>query len=143
MAIGAIDGWSSKFAALIREARDSLLAEADTRGNAIQKEYALLTRAWPVDSAIGGTIAITEEGNVVCVDHDTDKVEMVYDRNVIKLALICASEKIADFRQLLPAKPAKFYSCAMCEGQGFVGTVENPKTLRCGRCLGLGWNVRP
>jgi hypothetical protein len=143
MATAVIDGWGSKFAVLICEARQSLLAEADTPGNAVRKKYALLTGAWPVDSSIGGTIAITEEGCVVCVDHDTDAVEMVYDRNVIKLALICASEKIADFRQLLPAKPAKFYSCPECEGQGFVGTSANPRTLRCGRCLGLGWNARP
>jgi hypothetical protein len=56
----SIDGWNAQFADLVRrEIKKAKEAPSP------QREFAEISNAWPVDSAIGGTVAITDAGTVL------------------------------------------------------------------------------
>ena len=89
--------------------------------------------ALAVYADIGGSLALTPEGEVVHYDFENGATS-VPDENMQKFARVRAAQRFPELRDLAPEKPDNATSCPMCSGRG-----EILHSMFCGRCLGTGW----
>jgi hypothetical protein len=95
--------------------------------------------ALPVYSDVGGSLFLSPTGEVLTLSHTngSDTLNPEKDPKWRLMAAVAASEKYPELRSLLPLRRSSAADCAGCGGSGRVAINK----LRCGECLGLGWNL--
>lgn len=90
-------------------------------------------KALPVYSDFGGTLLISESGEVLERDDESGVTSPVKDRVWFLIALVSAARRFPELSFLQPQRPIAALECTSCSGSGFQMGVL------CGRCGGTGW----
>lgn len=126
--------WSSAHEQLVVQLVQKLVGSSDTP--APYRDAARRTAALPVHCDMGGCLAITERGEVIEYDAETNTVKPVAEEKWRMLALAKAAKRYDGLRGLTPERPSHANTCSACEGSG-----EVLDGLDCGECSGLGWLI--
>lgn len=96
-------------------------------------EVAHVTAALPVLLGIGGALSLTPEGKVLSYDYEA-RTTTAADERATKRALLHASRRFPDLKNLAPKRPSSSEACDACNGSGILISRSE-----CGKCAGLGW----
>jgi hypothetical protein len=89
----------------------------------------------PIYGDLGGTIAVTDSGELVLYNWESQTVAPVEEDLWVDVARASLVRHYPEFIDLLPERPMHSTVCSNCGGSGWMMQGR----LFCRRCRGLGW----
>ena len=109
-----------------------------------ERRMFLAEGALPIGWGLWCVVLLSPDGEVLSTDPDTNETLRSDDLNELACALVWASVRYPEFRELIPERPSDAPDCVICGGTGIHrrGLPDWPDPS-CSLCAGLGWVWRP
>ena len=110
-----------------------ILKATQEPASSVSRTVADAVGALSVYADMGGSLALTPEGEVIHYDFENGATS-IPEEKMQKFARMRAAKCFPELRDLAPESPDNATSCPVCSGRG-----EILRGIYCGKCVGMGW----